>query len=134
MSGRFLLGISQPVRPDEATSRLSQYIDFALLRLFLGVEELTTTQIAQALPLAPSSISRKVTRLVDKGLVQRQRLLNDRRVVILTLTEDGMALTQDLPPARRCPDHHTKHRSVSFCANESSPARLPRWPSLPLLA
>ena len=96
MSGRFLLGISQPARPDEAPSRLSQYIDFALLRLFLGVEELTTTQIAQALPLAPSSISRTVTRLVDKGLVQRQRLLNDRRVVILTLTEDGMALTQDL--------------------------------------
>ena len=63
MSGRFLLGISQPARPDEAPSRLSQYIDFALLRLFLGVEELTTTQIAQALPLAPSSISRTVTRL-----------------------------------------------------------------------
>ena len=72
------------------------HIDFALIRLFLGVEEWTTTQMAQALPLAPSSISRTVTKLVDKGLVQRRRLLSDRRVVILTLTQEGMALTQDL--------------------------------------
>ena len=72
------------------------HVDFALLRLFLGVEEWTTTQMAQALPLAPSSISRTVTKLVDKGLVQRRRLLSDRRVLILTLTQEGMALTQDL--------------------------------------
>lgn len=30
------------------------------------------------------------------GLVLRRRLLNDRRVVILTLTEKGLKLTQDL--------------------------------------
>ena len=72
------------------------HIDFALLRLFLEVEEWTTTQMAQALPLAPSTISRTVTKLVDKGLVQRRRLLSDRRVVILTLTDEGMALTRDL--------------------------------------
>ena len=36
-----------------------------------------------------------VTKLVDRGLIQRQRLLSDRRVVILTLAEEGMALTQD---------------------------------------
>ena len=77
-------------------SRGLTHIDFALLRLFLGVEEWTTTQLAQALPLAPSSISRSMTKLVDMGLVQRRRLLSDRRVVILTLTEEGMALAQDL--------------------------------------
>ena len=72
------------------------HIDFALLRLFLGVEEWTTTQLAEALPLAPSGISRSVTKLVDKGLIQRRRLLSDRRVVVLTLTDKGMALTQEL--------------------------------------
>ena len=71
------------------------HIDFPLHRLFLGVEEWTTTQLAQALPLAASSISRVVTKLVDRGLIQRRRLLSDRRVVILTLAEEGMALTQD---------------------------------------
>ena len=72
------------------------HVDFALLRLFLGVGEWTITQLAQALPLAPSGISRSVTKLVDMGLIQRRRLLNDRRVVILTLTEEGISLTQDL--------------------------------------
>ena len=71
-------------------------LDFALLRLFLGVEEWTTTQLAQVLPLAPSGISRTVTKLVDMGLIQRRRLLSDRRVVVLTLTEAGTAVTQDL--------------------------------------
>ena len=84
-------GMAQIVSAHDLT-----HIDFALLRLFLGVEEWTTTQMAQALPLAPSSISRTVTKMVDKGLIQRRRLRSDRRVVILTLTEEGMALTQDL--------------------------------------
>ena len=77
-------GMAQLVAPHDLT-----HIDFALLRLFLGVEEWTTTQLAQALPLAPSSISRTVTKLVDKSLIQRRRLRSDRRVVILTLTEEG---------------------------------------------
>ncbi len=72
------------------------HIDFAILRLFLGVEDWTITKLAQTLPLATSGISRSVTKLVDMGLVQRQRLLSDRRVVILTLTEEGLKLTQDL--------------------------------------
>ena len=72
------------------------HIDFALLRLFLRVEDWTTTQLAQALPLAVSGISRSVTKLVDMGLIQRRRLRSDRRVVILTLTEEGSKLTHDL--------------------------------------
>ena len=84
-------GMTEIVAPHGLT-----HIDFALLRLFLGVEEWTTTQLAQALPLAPSGISRTVTKLADRGLVGRRRLLSDRRVVILELTEGGMALTQDL--------------------------------------
>lgn len=84
-------GMAQIVEPLGLT-----HIEFALLRLFLGVEEWTTTQLAQALPLAPSGISRSVTKLVERGLIQRRRLLSDRRIVILTLTEQGIALTQDL--------------------------------------
>ena len=72
------------------------HIDFALLRLFLGSEEWTVTQLAQALPLVPSSISRTVTKLANRGLIQRRRLLSDRRVVILTLTDEGMTLTREL--------------------------------------
>ena len=84
-------GMSQIVAPHGLT-----HIDFALLRLFLGVEEWTVSQLAQTLPLAPSGISRSVTKLVAKGLIRRRRLLNDRRVVMLTLTDKGLALTQEL--------------------------------------
>ena len=92
-------GMTQIVAPHGLTQ-----IDLALLRLFLGVEEsflLFTTRLAQALPLASASISRTVTKLVDMGLIQRWRLLSDRRVVILTLAEEGMALTLELHRHRR---------------------------------
>ena len=84
-------GMAQIVAPHGLT-----HIDFTLLRQFVGVEEWTTTQLAQVLPLAPSGTSRTVAKLVGMGLIQRRRLLSDRRVVVLTLTEAGMALTQDL--------------------------------------
>ena len=84
-------GMAQIAAPHGLT-----HIDFVLLRLFLGAEELTTTHLAQALPLAPSTISRTVRRLVDRGLIGRRRLLSDRRVAILTLTAEGMALVQVL--------------------------------------
>ena len=71
-------------------------MEFALLRLFLRREEWTTTQLAQALPVKLSRISRIVTKLVDRGLIRRRRLRSDRRVVLLTLTEAGEALTREL--------------------------------------
>ena len=37
-----------------------------------------------------------VTKLVDRGLMSRRRLRNDRRVVMLALTEEGRALTLEL--------------------------------------
>ena len=84
-------GMAETVAPHGLT-----HIDFALLRLFLRVEEWTTTQLAQTLPIALSGISRSVSKLVDMGLIRRRRLLSDRRVVILTLTEEGLRLTQEL--------------------------------------
>ena len=72
------------------------HIDFALLRLFLMKEEWTSTQLALTLPLPPSTISRSMSKLVKKGLVRRRRLSSDRRVLELTLTEKGRALTREL--------------------------------------
>ena len=72
------------------------HIDFALLRLFLGADEWTATQLAEMLPLARSGISRSVSKLVDRDLIRRRRLLSDRRVVMLSLTTEGLATTQEL--------------------------------------
>ena len=71
-------------------------LDFALLRLFLEREEWTTTQLAEALPVTLSLVSRVVTKMVGMGLMRRRRLRSDRRVVMLALTEEGRALTSEL--------------------------------------
>ena len=71
-------------------------LEFALLRAFLRQEEWTTTHLAQVLPVRPSRISRVVTKMVGRGLMRRRRLRNDRRVVMLALTEEGKALTLEL--------------------------------------
>ena len=71
-------------------------LEFALLRAFLGREEWTTTQLAQVLPVKAPRISRVVSKMVDRGLMRRQRPRNDRRIVFLTLTDEGRALTLEL--------------------------------------
>ena len=71
-------------------------LDFALLRLFLAREEWTTTQMAEALPVTLSRVSRVVTKMVGMGLMRRRRRRSDRRVVMLALTEEGKALALEL--------------------------------------
>ena len=71
-------------------------LDFALMRLFLTENEWTATQLAQILPTEVSGISRIVSKLVNRGLLQRRRPREDRRVVLLKLTEKGKALSLEL--------------------------------------
>ena len=71
-------------------------LEFAILRAFPGREEWTTTQLAKALLVTLSRISRIVTKMVGRDLLRRRRLRSDRRVVMLALTEEGMAMAQDL--------------------------------------
>lgn len=56
-------------------------------------EECTATELARILPVDASRISRIVTILVDRGLLRRRRLPSDRRVVMLSLSEEGVELT-----------------------------------------
>ena len=52
-------------------------------------EECTATELARVLPVDASRISRIVTILVDRGLLRRRRLPEDRRVVMLSLSEEA---------------------------------------------
>ena len=45
------------------------------------------------LPVDASRVSRIVTAVVDRGLLVRRRLPEDRRVVMLHLSEEGRDLT-----------------------------------------
>jgi len=67
--------------------------EFNLLRTCVENGPCTATQLAEVLPVDASRISRMVTRLVNLGLLRRQRLRRDRRVVLLHLTDRGSDLT-----------------------------------------
>ena len=71
-------------------------VEFSLLRVCLERGECTATQLAEVLPVDAARISRIVTKLVDMDLLSRRRLRNDRRVVMLDLTEKGHELTSSL--------------------------------------
>ncbi len=80
-------GMAKGVAPYGLTS-----LEFSLLKVCMEKES-TATQLAQVLPVDGTRISRIVTGLVDKGLLRRRRLRNDRRIVMLRLSEEGRELT-----------------------------------------
>lgn len=71
-------------------------VEFNLLNVCMDENECTATELAEVLPVDASRISRIVTQLVNKGLLVRRRLRNDRRVVMLRLSESGNELTSML--------------------------------------
>ena len=71
-------------------------LEFFLLRSFLVQEEWTAKQLKEVLPVDLSRISRMVSKLVDRGLLYRERDASDRRVVILRLTDSGREFTTEL--------------------------------------
>lgn len=64
-------------------------LEFKLLKHCLSAEECTATQLAEVLPTDPGRISRVVHGLVEMGFIARRRLTNDRRIVMLSLTDAG---------------------------------------------
>ena len=71
-------------------------MEFAGVRLFPIDMEWTVTELAQMLSVDASSMSRVVNKLVDRGLLRRRRPREDRRLVFLKLTKDGVALGLEL--------------------------------------
>ncbi len=59
-------------------------------------EASTVTELAGALAVDASMVSRQTARLVGRGLMSRKRLSSDRRTVRLSLTGSGLALAQAL--------------------------------------
>ena len=54
-------------------------------------------QLGAELALAPPSMTRLVDRLEERGLIGRQRDIDDRRKVVATLTEEGRQLLSAIP-------------------------------------
>ena len=58
----------------------------------------TITELTEIVPVDQASISRAADKLVRLGLLKRQRLVRDRRVVRLEATDKGQALVRQLSP------------------------------------
>lgn len=88
-----LLQIDRRLAPHDLTH--AQWLP--LYRLARG-ECVTTAALARDQAQDPGAMTRALDRLEAKGLVRRERSLQDRRVVKLELTEAGRAAAQLVPP------------------------------------
>lgn len=61
-------------------------------------EEVTVVRVAEAVQLAPATVSRLLDRLEEAQLIVRERRSQDRRKVCLRLTPAGRARLRKLPP------------------------------------
>ena len=57
-------------------------------------EECTSSELADAFEVNKSAITAIINRMAERGLIERTRDQNDRRVVYLTLTDAGKTLYQ----------------------------------------
>ncbi|MBN1689479.1 MAG: MarR family transcriptional regulator [Dehalococcoidia bacterium] len=73
-------------RAREAGLRLS---DCAVIMVLGQMEPLTASQLSSRMSINPGTISLYVQRLVEKGLVVRERDKSNRRLWWLTLTQPG---------------------------------------------
>lgn len=64
-----------------------------------GESEITVVMVAKEVSLSAATVSRILDRLVNSGLIARERRSKDRRKVCLTLTASGVERQQTLPPA-----------------------------------
>jgi len=71
-------------------------VQWAILEQCAPAQGTTATLLARVIPIDSASISRNVERLVQRGLLHRQRLERDRRIVRLTLTDDARAMLPEI--------------------------------------
>lgn len=67
-----------------------------VLRLASG-EAQTAADLARSTMQTPGAMTRLIDRLVDKGIIERERSQQDRRVVHLRLTDEGMRAAVQVP-------------------------------------
>jgi DNA-binding MarR family transcriptional regulator len=73
------------------------YVQWLPLYKLMLQEGATTASLSRELAIDPGAMTRSVDRLVAKGLVQRERSQQDRRVVHLVLTAEGRSAAQRVP-------------------------------------
>ena len=88
-----LLNVVTKVLSDELDAYNVSPLEYSLLRMCLERGECTATEIAEELPIDASRVSRLVNGLVEDGMLVRRRLKEDRRIVMLRLSDQGQEST-----------------------------------------
>ena len=85
----------------QADARLAQYkltyVQWLPLYKLLTCERSTLASLSRDLSVDPAALTRSISRLEAKGLVRRDRSTQDRRVVHLSLTEEGRSVAAHVP-------------------------------------
>ena len=90
--------IQKVVVPEELITIELSLSRFELLALMLSekLQTVTMSNLAQGMSVPMSTATGIVDRLVKKGLLKRGRSEEDRRVVTVSLTDNGKTLVEDL--------------------------------------
>ena len=91
------------------------YKEYTLISALLEEGECSARDLAPATATTSSSLSRIINSLVERGLVTRRRPRCDRRVVMVRLTEAGLALGHELQQAVRV---HEDRLTEGICVRE----------------
>jgi len=67
------------------------------LRAVVENGPLTATAISREIHVSPSTVVGILDRLEDKGWIKRERGREDRRIVFVTATDEGVTLVRDTP-------------------------------------
>jgi DNA-binding MarR family transcriptional regulator len=92
--------VRRAIRPTEPASLALRGAHLELMRLIAEQPGITVSAAAKAMHLAPNSVSTLVKQLADIGIVDRQYIENDRRVVQLELTVSGVDWLRSTRAAR----------------------------------
>jgi DNA-binding MarR family transcriptional regulator len=85
--------------PEETASLLDYNITLQQIRAFaliLARGQTTISSVAAALGIKPNVATGIIQRLVDRELIERREDPGDRRVRLLTVTDQGLALLNEL--------------------------------------
>ncbi|MFH1073512.1 MAG: MarR family transcriptional regulator [Candidatus Firestonebacteria bacterium] len=103
IDSRILTNLRKIIRAvDIFSSRLRQIYDLntsrlACLKVLYRKGDIPLNEISRETFLSPSTITSAVDRLEEKKLVERKRISDDRRVIIIGLTLDGKIIAKSTP-------------------------------------
>jgi MarR family transcriptional regulator, 2-MHQ and catechol-resistance regulon repressor len=89
--------IQDRIRDEMSKNNLS-VTEFSVLEVLYYKEKQTIQQIGSRILISSGSMTYVIDKLEKRGLIQRNDCLNDRRVIHVTLTDEGKELMLEIMP------------------------------------